>query len=150
MPQTAIPNPVTMPPTPQLPRLASSAHRPVRGLSIRSQDERRLPDFVGGQYAAYNLSSVLFEDRTDDASAIALYRWSPPAGEKPSFSEAVKHKFEKASKGDLMGPSWSNHWWKLDIAVPAKWQDKEWCIREDAAPSERPSADPHHASYACI
>ncbi|PWN26260.1 hypothetical protein BDZ90DRAFT_280786 [Jaminaea rosea] len=115
-----------MPPTPQLPRLASSAHRPVRGLSIRSQDERRLPDFVGGQYAAYNLSSVLFEDRTDDASAIALYRWSPPAGEKPSFSEAVKHKFEKASKGDLMGPSWSNHWCKLDIAVPAKWQDKEW------------------------
>ena len=111
---------------PPYPLLASSSHRPVRGLSIRKLDERRLGDFVGGQYANYNLSSVLFEDRSDDSAVISLSRWSPPAGEKPPFKEAIKNKFEKTQKGTDFGPSWSNHWLKVDIDVPDKWHDKEW------------------------
>lgn len=111
---------------PAYPLLSSSAPRPVRGPSIRSQDERRLNDFVGGQFASYNLTSVLFEAKTDDVKMIELEKWSPEAGEKPPFSVAKKQKYVRCRKGDTFGPSWSNHWVRIHINVPKEWRDKEW------------------------
>ncbi|CAO1635258.1 unnamed protein product [Jaminaea pallidilutea] len=110
---------------PPYPVLSTESPRPVRGLSIRSQEERRLNDFVGGQFAKYNLSSVLFEDRSDDPKVIAFEKWSPPAGQKPPFDVAKKQRFVPAHKGDTFGPSWSNHWLKMTLNIPKKWSEKE-------------------------
>ncbi|CAO1631926.1 unnamed protein product [Sympodiomycopsis kandeliae] len=115
-----------MTPKTPYPVLASEEARPVRGLSVRSQDERRLNDFTGGQYSDYNLTSVLFEDRSDASEVISLEKWSPKIGEKPPFSVAKKQRFVPSQKGDAFGPSWSNHWMRITINVPKKWQDKEW------------------------
>lgn len=108
------------------PVLASDEPKPVRHLSIRSQEERRLNDFVGGQYADYNLTSVLFENRTDSHDVISLEKWSPKIGEKPPFAVAKKQKYIPAAKGDAFGPSWTNHWLRIKITVPKEWQDKKW------------------------
>lgn len=108
------------------PTLAADAPRPVRGPSIRSQQERRLNDFVGGQFGDYNLSSVLFEHRTDSKDYIKLSRWSPDIGKKPSFEEAKKQRYTECAKGDAFGPSWTNHWVKVELTVPKEWQQKEW------------------------
>ena len=54
----------------------------------------------------YNLSSVLFEARTDKSDAISIERWDPKTGEKPGFDEAVKQVYRPAKKGDQFGPSW--------------------------------------------
>jgi hypothetical protein len=47
-------------------------------------------------------------------------RWSAPALTKPSFAEAMSHssEFRAAHKGDIFGPSWLNHWFKITLKVP--------------------------------
>lgn len=108
------------------PTLATDASRPVRGPSIRSQQERRLNDFVGGQFGNYNLASVLFEDRSDKPEVISIEKWSPDIGAKPPFDVAKKQKYIECKKGEAFGPSWTNHWLRLNIHVPEKWRKKEW------------------------
>ncbi|KAI3487963.1 hypothetical protein L1887_48046 [Cichorium endivia] len=81
------------------PTHASEESRPVRSGLIRSVHERRLDEFVGGQFGDYNLASVLFEARTDE---------------------------EKQRRASNSGPSWTNHWLKLKLNVPKDWVHKEW------------------------
>ncbi|PWN53731.1 putative AMS1-alpha-mannosidase, partial [Violaceomyces palustris] len=108
------------------PKLSSSSSRPVRAAPIRSIQERRINEFVGGQFSDYNLASLLFENRSDSADHVQIERWSPPPGTKPPFKEAVKQEFRPAKKGERFGPSWSNHWLKLHLKVPEEWRDKDW------------------------
>lgn len=56
--------------------------------------------------ARWNLASVLFEEKTHSKEVISASSWSPKAGTKPSFDEAIKHKFEPIEKGHEFGPSW--------------------------------------------
>lgn len=123
---------------PPYPVLSTDDSRPVRGLPIRGVRERRVGEFVGGQFADYNLSALLFEARTDDKAYIRLARWDPepwlhpqPEGRggdvinKPSFSEAVKQTYTDTKKGTTFGPSWTNHWVKLSLTVPPQWANRE-------------------------
>lgn len=91
---------------PAYPLLSTEARHAVRRPSIRGVEERRLGEFIGGQYSNWNLSSVLFEGKTDHKDVIRLERWDPPAGTKPSFDEAKKQDYRKAEKGQTFGPSW--------------------------------------------
>ncbi|KAK0524454.1 Glycoside hydrolase, 38 vacuolar alpha mannosidase [Tilletia horrida] len=112
---------------PAYPLLSSETARPVRGPAIRSLQERRLKEFIGGQFADYNLASVLFKHRTDVTPAVKLARWDPPAGTKPNFKEATAKdkEYVELKKGDKFGPSWTNHWVKFTFEVPKEWRDEE-------------------------
>ncbi|KAJ1028012.1 hypothetical protein NDA13_003463 [Ustilago tritici] len=108
------------------PTHASAEPRPVRSGLIHSVHERRLEEFVGGQFGDYNLASVLFEGRTDDDKHVSIQSWTPKAGTKPTFDEAKRQTYTKAKKGIKFGPSWTNHWLKLKLNVPKEWVKKEW------------------------
>lgn len=92
--------------TPAYPLRSSQAPRPVRRLSIRSVEERRVEEFGSGQYDRYNIRSVLFEAKRDDEDVIKMGLWVPPQGTKPSFDEAKDQEYNKVQKGHMFGPSW--------------------------------------------
>lgn len=56
---------------------------------------------------------------------INLSVYSPPNLERPSFKEATSHTFKPASLGDSFGPSWSTHWFRIELAVPKRMLDME-------------------------
>jgi alpha-mannosidase len=64
---------------------------------------------------------VLFIHRSDDSNLVKLQSWSAPGLTKPTFDEAMKQTFKPAKKGDSFGPSWSNHWFKVSLTLPAYW-----------------------------
>lgn len=37
----------------------------------------------------------------------------------------MKQTFKSAKKGDSFGPSWTNHWWKVSLAIPEYWEQYE-------------------------
>ena len=80
---------------------------------------------VGGHFSDINLSSVLFTHRLDDSKHVKLEVWSAPGLSKPSFEEAMKQTFKPTGKGVSLGPSWTNHWWKVSIKIPAYWSQYE-------------------------
>ncbi|TYJ52493.1 hypothetical protein B9479_006887 [Cryptococcus floricola] len=85
----------------------------------------RLNQFIGGHYAKYNLSSLLFAHRLDDTEHVKLEVWSAPDRSKPSFEEAKRQTYKPAKKGDSFGPSWSNHWFKVTLRIPKEWAEYE-------------------------
>ncbi|KDQ59961.1 glycoside hydrolase family 38 protein [Jaapia argillacea MUCL 33604] len=92
---------------------------------IKHLTQNRLGTFTGGHFSDVNLSSVLFTHRLDDPGHIKLQVWSAPGLTKPTFEEAMKQKFKPAKKGDSFGPSWTNHWWKVSVTIPAYWLQYE-------------------------
>jgi alpha-mannosidase len=80
---------------------------------------------VGGHFSNINLSSVLFTHRLDDSEHVKLEVWSAPGLSKPSFGEATKQTFKPVRKGISLGPSWTNHWWKVSVKIPAYWSQYE-------------------------
>lgn len=92
---------------------------------IKSLTQDRLNQFTGGHFSDVNLSSVLFTHRLDGPAYVKLQVWSAPGLTKPTFEDAMKQKFRPAKKGDSFGPSWTNHWWKVTLNIPADWQKYE-------------------------
>lgn len=92
---------------------------------IKNLTQDRLSQFTGGHFSDVNLSSVLFIHRLDSSQYVKLQVWSAPGLTKPTFEEAMKQKFRPAKKGDSFGPSWTNHWWKVTLNIPAYWQQYE-------------------------
>lgn len=68
---------------------------------------------------------MLFTHRLDDSQHVKLEVWSAPELSKPTFEEAMKQTFKPAQKGITLGPSWTNHWWKVSIKIPAYWSQYE-------------------------
>lgn len=68
---------------------------------------------------------ALYEARLDGAEVISFERWSVPGLAKVPFSEAKRQKYERAHKGVMLGPSWSQHWFKVEITLPHEFKDKE-------------------------
>jgi alpha-mannosidase len=56
---------------------------------------------------------------------VKLSVWHAPNLSRPTFKEATKHEFEKASVGQSVGPSWSTHWFKIQLTVPSELRKKE-------------------------
>ncbi|KIJ61767.1 glycoside hydrolase family 38 protein [Hydnomerulius pinastri MD-312] len=92
---------------------------------IKNLTQNRLSTFVGGHFQDVNLSSVLFTHRADGPDFVDLQVWSAPGLTKPLFKEAMQQTFKPAKKGDSFGPSWTNHWWKVNITIPTYWQQYE-------------------------
>lgn len=47
-----------------------------------------------------------------------LSSYSPPDLSRPTFKEATSNKFKDAKLGDQFGPSWSTHWFRIDLTIP--------------------------------
>ena len=125
------------------PLLAEQATRPVRPLPIRSIQEKRIHEFIGGQFASDNVSSLLYAGRTNAAAHVQIQSWSPSNGTRPNFAEASAQTFQPCRIGDKFGPSWSNHWLKLTLTVPVEWADLDGVELEFDASCEALIFDQH-------
>ena len=92
---------------------------------IRDITQNRLNQLMGGHYSDQNLSSKLYIHRIDNPENVKLQVWSAPGRSKPTFEEAMKQKFRPTKKGESFGPSWTNHWFKVSLVIPAYWQQYE-------------------------
>lgn len=54
-----------------------------------------------------------------------LSTWPAPDLSRPTFKEATSHDFKPTKVGELFGPSWSTHWFKVHLTVPSKLRKKE-------------------------
>ena len=64
------------------------------------------------------------EGRAGGEDHVRLSVYSPPNLDRPSFKEAVSKPFEPTSIGQSFGPSWSTHWFKIELQIPSGLQDK--------------------------
>lgn len=87
----------------------------------------RLGQFTDkGQYASESLFSKMYHGRASGDDHVKLSVYSVPDLARPPFKEATKNgKFKATHKGEVFGPSWSTHWFKISIKVPAELQKKE-------------------------
>jgi hypothetical protein len=72
-----------------------------RGLTLG-----RLNQAEGGRYALQNLSSALYEERTDSSKYLKFEVWPAPGRSKPTFQDAVRASYRPIHKGHKFGPSW--------------------------------------------
>ncbi|PGH05440.1 alpha-mannosidase [Blastomyces parvus] len=111
-----------LPSTSSYPILAS---RPV-GQQITSIYKDRLRQFTdGGQYSGHNLVAKYYEATNDDEQHVKLSVYSVPDLARPSFKDATSHEFRPTRRGESFGPSWSTHWFKIQLTVPEDMRKKE-------------------------
>ncbi|CAG8973705.1 hypothetical protein HYALB_00006976 [Hymenoscyphus albidus] len=79
----------------------------------------------GGQYESKNLRAMLSEGSASGNPHVKLSVWDAPDLSRPTFDDATKHKFKPAAVGDWFGPSWSTHWFKVQITVPKELLKKD-------------------------
>ncbi|PGH28532.1 alpha-mannosidase [[Emmonsia] crescens] len=100
-------------------------HRPV-GQQIRSIYKDRLRQFTdGGQYSGQNLVAKYYEATNDDEQHVKLSVYSVPDLARPSFKDATSNEFKPTKRGESFGPSWSTHWFKIQLTVPEDMRKKE-------------------------
>ena len=56
---------------------------------------------------------------------VKLSHWPAPDLSRPTFEEATSHEFKSAKVGESFGPSWSTHWFKIQLTVPSELRKKE-------------------------
>ena len=67
----------------------------------------------------------MYEGRTSDPEYVKLSVYSPPDLARPTFKDATSKEFKPTKIGESFGPSWSTHWFKITLKVPADLQKKE-------------------------
>lgn len=108
--------------SPEYPTLAAG---PV-GAPINHIYKDRLRQFLdAGQYRQQGLIGKLTEATASGPNYIKLSVYSPPNLSRPLFPEATSHKFKPAKVGESFGPSWSTHWFKVQLTVPKDLLKKE-------------------------
>ncbi|CAI6332148.1 unnamed protein product [Periconia digitata] len=104
------------------PKLAAG---PV-GKQIESIYRDRLRQFTdGGQYREQGLIAKLDEGRASGSDWVKLSVYSPPDLSRPTFKDATSHTFHPTHVGESFGPSWSTHWFKIQLTVPPELLEKE-------------------------
>lgn len=57
--------------------------------------------------------------------SVKLSVYSPPDQSRPDFKDATSHEFKQTKVGEAFGPSWSTHWFRVELTVPKDLQDKD-------------------------
>ena len=100
--------------------------RVPKGHSTRLIDENRLKGFVSeGQWADINLQSMLYNAVLKTEPNIKLFVQPIPELKRPKFEDAIKGDFRPAQVGELFGPSWSTHWFRVHVLVPTEYASAE-------------------------
>ncbi|KAF2634934.1 alpha-mannosidase-like protein [Massarina eburnea CBS 473.64] len=111
-----------MPVSTDYPQLAAG---PV-GKQIEGIYRDRLRQFVDdGQYREQGLLGKLDEGRASGSDWVKLSVYSPPDLSRPTFKDATGHEFKSTRVGESFGPSWSTHWFKVQLTVPSELLHKE-------------------------
>ncbi|KAH0420231.1 glycosyl hydrolase family 38 domain-containing protein [Colletotrichum camelliae] len=73
-----------------------------------------------GQWEKVNLLSMLHLAVCSEPPNLQLSVWDSPGTSRPSFSEATAqtNEFRKTQIGESFGPSWSTHWFRVEITIP--------------------------------
>ncbi|KAJ2207820.1 Glycoside hydrolase, 38 vacuolar alpha mannosidase [Coemansia sp. RSA 521] len=77
-----------------------------------------------GQWKDVNIHASLYEARASGSPAIELEMWSAPGQDRPTFEHAVKQEFAPIQVGHMFGPSWSTHWVRMKVQIPAEMEGK--------------------------
>lgn len=81
--------------------------------------ESRLNNFISpGQYSGTNLRSKLYDATVSGRPHIKLSVYSAPDLTRPTFEAATSNNFKDTKVGESFGPSWSTHWFKVQLTVP--------------------------------
>lgn len=67
----------------------------------------------------------IYEGRASGGDHVKLSVYSPPDLSRPTFKEATSHKFSPTKVGESFGPSWSTHWFRVQLKVPSQLRDKD-------------------------
>ncbi|EPQ65113.1 Bgt-1283 [Blumeria graminis f. sp. tritici] len=101
------------------------AERPV-GQWVPDIYKNRIERFYeNGQYGEVNLRAMMYEGVVSGYPHVKISVWDAPGLSRPNFKEATSHNFRPTSVGESFGPSWSTHWFKLQLTVPVAFIDKE-------------------------
>lgn len=85
----------------------------------------------GGEYRELNLPKFYDRARWDHTDSVRLEVYSVPNLERPHFKEAMEQAvWKRTSKGQSFGPSWSTHWFKIDIRLNKEWRNAEQILFE--------------------
>lgn len=100
---------------------------------VQSLYDGRIRQFTdrNGEYRELNLPKFYDRERWDHYDNIRLEVYSVPNLERPRFKQAMKQAVWKhTSKGQSFGPSWSTHWFRVDVRIPKEWKDAEQVLFE--------------------
>ncbi|KAJ2721122.1 Glycoside hydrolase, 38 vacuolar alpha mannosidase [Coemansia sp. Benny D115] len=79
----------------------------------------RINNFLSdNQWKDVNIQAVLYDLTVSGEPHVRLEVWSAPGQERPTFAHAVKQKFRPAKVGQVFGPSWTTHWFRVTATVP--------------------------------
>lgn len=71
------------------------------------------------------ISRKLYHNIEDDSKYIQLSVYSPPDLSRPTFKDATSNPFKPTHRGESFGPSWSTHWFKIQLTIPKHMLDGE-------------------------
>lgn len=71
------------------------------------------------------VNSMLHEGVASGPPHVKLSVWDAPDLSRPTFEDATSHGFKHTSVGEWFGPSWSTHWFKVQLTVPPELRNKE-------------------------
>ncbi|RUP17557.1 galactose mutarotase-like domain-containing protein, partial [Jimgerdemannia flammicorona] len=104
-------------------------------MSNAAKTPRLIPSIVKDRVGNYlsegangsdvNLRSILWKHRTSSPDHVKLSVFSVPDLRRISFEEAVKGAFTPTKVGESFGPSWSTHWFRVHLTVPAEFEGQE-------------------------
>ncbi|PVU97642.1 hypothetical protein BB560_005730 [Smittium megazygosporum] len=88
--------------------------------------KERLRNFMKQSFwSDINLLSVLWKKETSDPEYVSLEVWSPKGLDRPTFEHAVKQTYKPTKVGESFGPSWSTHWFKVRVTIPADYAGEQ-------------------------
>src|SRR6187431_1225461 len=94
------------------------APKPVGQLISNIYKDRITQFYARGQWEHNNLLAMMNEGVASGEPHVQLSVWDAPDLTRPTFKDAVSHKFKETSVGSWFGPSWSTHWFKVILKVP--------------------------------
>ncbi|KAL1928348.1 hypothetical protein VTP01DRAFT_2704 [Rhizomucor pusillus] len=94
---------------------------------IRSITLDRCSNFTSGGANGndINLLSQLYKARTNSEEYISLLVYSVPDLRRIPFDEAVQQEFRPTRLGEWFGPSWSTHWFHVQLRIPNEFAGEE-------------------------
>jgi alpha-mannosidase len=93
------------------------------GKKVQSIYENRLRLFLAeGEYKNINLPSFYNYESVSNTTNVKLDVYSVPDLKRPLFKDVIPvAKWRSTEKGESFGPSWSTHWFRIQVKIPDHW-----------------------------
>ena len=93
------------------------------GKKVQSIYENRLRLFLAeGEYKNINLPNFYNYESVSNTTNVKLDVYSVPDLKRPLFKDVIPvAKWRPTEKGESFGPSWSTHWFRIQVKIPDHW-----------------------------